>query len=145
MQDEEEQKQQNTAGTSAEIGPASEANLAQTHKERIQASWYRCEQFGLDHSSRPDFATLPKGTLSDLIDQHRSLLETTENEVLPYYENILSNSACMIVLADRQGHVLNTWGQPRFGSASQHGLVGGKPMDRNGCWHQCHWYCADYW
>ncbi len=132
MQDEEEQKQQNTAGTSAEIGPASEANLAQTHKERIQASWYRCEQFGLDHSSRPDFATLPKGTLSDLIDQHRSLLETTENEVLPYYENILSNSACMIVLADRQGHVLNTWGQPRFGSASQHGLVGGNQWTEMG-------------
>ncbi|SHE79813.1 Transcriptional regulator of acetoin/glycerol metabolism [Marinomonas polaris DSM 16579] len=132
MQDEEEQKQQNTAGTSAEIGPASEANQAQTHKERIQASWYRCEQFGLDHSSRPDFATLPKGTLSDLIDQHRSLLETTENEVLPYYENILSNSACMIVLADRQGHVLNTWGQPRFGSASQHGLVGGNQWTEMG-------------
>ncbi|MGB7389792.1 MAG: sigma-54-dependent Fis family transcriptional regulator, partial [Marinomonas sp.] len=89
------------------------AGQKQDHKERIQDSWYRCEQFGLDHSSRPDFATLPKGTLNDLMDQHRSLLETTENEVLPYYENILSNSACMIVLADRQGHVLNTWGQPR--------------------------------
>jgi transcriptional regulator of acetoin/glycerol metabolism len=101
------------------------AGQKQDHKERIQDSWYRCEQFGLDHSSRPDFATLPKGTLNDLMDQHRSLLETTENEVLPYYENILSNSACMIVLADRQGHVLNTWGQPRFGRASAHGLIGG--------------------
>ncbi|MEX2320927.1 MAG: sigma 54-interacting transcriptional regulator, partial [Saccharospirillum sp.] len=28
-------------------------------------------------------------------------------------------------LADRQGHVLNTWGQSRFGPASEHGLVGG--------------------
>nr|WP_198666551.1 sigma-54-dependent Fis family transcriptional regulator [Marinomonas shanghaiensis] len=104
----------------------------QTHKERIQASWYRCEQFGLEHGSRPDFATLPKGTLSDLLDQHRSLLETTENEVLPYYENILSNSACMIVLADRQGHVLNTWGQPRFGRASEHGLIGGNQWSEMG-------------
>lgn len=125
MQDEEKQKQQKNEA-------AAESGLTQTHKERIQASWYRCEQFGLDHSSRPDFATLPKGTLNDLIDQHRSLLETTENEVLPYYENILSNSACMIVLADRQGHVLNTWGQPRFGSASQHGLVGGNQWTEMG-------------
>ncbi|WP_341936966.1 sigma-54-dependent Fis family transcriptional regulator [Marinimicrobium sp. C2-29] len=31
----------------------------------------------------------------------------------------------MIVLADRQGHVLNTWGQSRFDSASRHGLVDG--------------------
>lgn len=132
MQDEEEQKQQQSAAASAAIDSGSETNLTQTHKERIQASWYRCEQFGLDHSSRPDFATLPKGSLTDLIDQHRSLLETTENEVLPYYENILSNSACMIVLADRQGHVLNTWGQPRFGSAAQHGLVGGNQWTEMG-------------
>lgn len=133
MQDEEEQKQQKNAAGFADIESSSaEADLTQTHKERIQASWYRCEQFGLDHSSRPDFATLPKGSLTDLIDQHRSLLETTENEVLPYYENILSNSACMIVLADRQGHVLNTWGQPRFGSAAQHGLVGGNQWTEMG-------------
>ena len=31
------------------------------HKELIQESWYRCEKFGLDHSSQPDFAALPKG------------------------------------------------------------------------------------
>ncbi|MEP7729839.1 sigma-54-dependent Fis family transcriptional regulator [Marinomonas primoryensis] len=131
MQDEEEQ-QQKTAGAPVGIDAECDTSLTQTHKDRIQASWYRCEQFGLDHSSRPDFATLPKGTLSDLMDQHRSLLETTENEVLPYYENILSNSACMIVLADRQGHVLNTWGQPRFGSAEEHGLIGGNQWTEMG-------------
>lgn len=95
------------------------------HKDVIQESWYRCEQYGLEHGSQPDFATLPKGELKDRVEQHHSLLETTEKEVLPYYENILSNSSCMIVLADRQGHVLNTWGQSRFGPASEHGLVGG--------------------
>lgn len=126
MQDEDQQKQQ------VDRRETPEPSMAQTHKDRIQASWYRCEQFGLDHGSRPDFAALPKGTLIDLVDQHRSLLETTENEVLPYYENILSNSACMIVLADRQGHVLNTWGQPRFGSAAEHGLVGGNQWTEMG-------------
>lgn len=134
MQDEDEQKQQNPQDVNASESSNStqESSLKQSHKDRIQDSWYRCEQFGLDHGSRPDFAALPKGTLSDLVDQHRSLLETTENEVLPYYENILSNSACMIVLADRQGHVLNTWGQPRFGSAAEHGLVGGNQWSEMG-------------
>ncbi|WOD09116.1 sigma 54-interacting transcriptional regulator [Marinomonas sp. GJ51-6] len=133
MQDEDE-KQQNQQNVNAleNSAVAQEPSLKQSHKDRIQDSWYRCEKFGLDHGSRPDFATLPKGTLSDLVDQHRSLLETTENEVLPYYENILSNSACMIVLADRQGHVLNTWGQPRFGSAAEHGLVGGNQWSEMG-------------
>lgn len=112
--------------------PMIEEPASQSHKERIEASWYRCEQFGLNHTSRPDFATLPKGTFSDLVDQHRGLLETTENEVLPYYENILSNSSCMIVLADRQGHVLNTWGHPRFGSGGSHGLVSGNQWSEAG-------------
>ncbi|MBR7888847.1 sigma-54-dependent Fis family transcriptional regulator [Marinomonas sp. A79] len=132
----EEQKQKNTTTTENTATESTallpESGVWQTHKERIQASWYRCEQFGLDHTSQPDFAALPKGTLNDLVDQHRSLLETTENEVLPYYENILSNSACMIVLADRQGHVLNTWGQPRFGSAAEHGLIGGNQWTEMG-------------
>ncbi|RBP83752.1 sigma-54-dependent Fis family transcriptional regulator [Marinomonas rhizomae] len=128
----EEEQKQRAFHALVDEDSTQDSSLSQTHKERIQASWYRCEQFGLDHSSRPDFATLPRGTLSDLVDQHRSLLETTENEVLPYYENILSNSACMIVLADRQGHVLNTWGQPRFGSAEEHGLVGGNQWTEMG-------------
>ncbi|WP_428981139.1 sigma-54-dependent Fis family transcriptional regulator [Marinomonas phaeophyticola] len=124
-QEVEKEEKNNKNQHSNENSSEDKTGKATAHKELIQASWYRCEKFGLDHSSQPDFATLPKGILGDLVDQHRSLLETTENEVLPYYENILSNSSCMIVLADRQGHVLNTWGQPRFGSAAQHGLVGG--------------------
>lgn len=117
------------------LNPQTDEYLAterKKHKEIIQDSWYRCEQFGLEHGSKPDFATLPGGDLADLLDQHRSLLNTTEHEVLPYYENILNNSACMIVLADRQGHVLNTWGQSRFGHASQHGLVGGNQWSESG-------------
>ncbi|REG83683.1 transcriptional regulator of acetoin/glycerol metabolism [Marinomonas pollencensis] len=131
MDNKEQQKQQSKSALDNKVvKPLDEQK--QSHKERIQDSWYRCEQFGLDHNSRPDFATLPKGSLNDLMDQHRSLLETTENEVLPYYENILSNSACMIVLADRQGHVLNTWGQPRFGRAADHGLIGGNQWTEMG-------------
>lgn len=102
------------------------------HKQQIEASWYRCEQFGLEHATEPNFSTLPSGELNDLRDQHRSLLETTENEIIPYYENILSNSACMIVLADRQGHVLNTWGQKRFGRGQYHGLVEGNQWTEQG-------------
>nr|WP_127555750.1 sigma-54-dependent Fis family transcriptional regulator [Saccharospirillum alexandrii] len=119
-------KQQQNAQPSPDVtGHESLDTNTKDHKEVIQESWYRCEQYGLEHGSQPNFATLPKGELKDRVEQHHSLLETTEKEVLPYYENILSNSSCMIVLADRQGHVLNTWGQSRFGPASEHGLVGG--------------------
>ena len=41
-------------------------------------------------------------------------MQTTHQEVLPYYENILSNSNCLIMLADNQGQVLTSWGTQRF-------------------------------
>lgn len=96
-----------------------------SHKEIIEASWYRCESYGLSHGSEPDFGEVRKGDVSSLIEQHNDLVSTTENEVLPYYENILSNSSCMIVLADNRGHVLNTWGSSRSLGRAEHGLLPG--------------------
>jgi transcriptional regulator of acetoin/glycerol metabolism len=127
--DSQQQESQTVPGST---GHESQDTDNKSHKDVIQESWYRCEQYGLEHGSQPDFATLPRGELKDRVDQHHNLLETTENEVLPYYENILSNSSCMIVLADRQGHVLNTWGQSRFGHESNHGLVGGNKWQEEG-------------
>jgi len=96
-----------------------------SHKEIIEASWYRCESYGLSHGSEPDFGEIRQGDVSSLIEQHNDLVSTTENEVLPYYENILSNSSCMIVLADNRGHVLNTWGSSRSLGRAEHGLLPG--------------------
>lgn len=108
------------------------ADADQTHKEVIENSWYRCERYGLAHGAPPDFGDVRKGDVSALVDQHHDLMHTTENEVLPYYENILSNSSCLIVLADNQGHVLNTWGSPRFQGRGEHGLVPGHQWHERG-------------
>lgn len=102
-----------------------ETEAQKKHDTQIKESWYRCEQYGLEHGSSPEFNHLPKGELSDLRQQHHELLNTTENEVLPYYENILNNSACMIVLADPNGRVLNTWGHQRVSTFSDYGLRDG--------------------
>ncbi len=93
-----------------------------THKEMIEASWHRCEQYGLTHNSTPIYGTLSHGAISALLDEHQILVNTTQKEVLPYYDHILANSKCMIVLADRRGHVLNTWGDQRFAD-QRHGLL----------------------
>ncbi|MEJ2044058.1 MAG: sigma-54-dependent Fis family transcriptional regulator [Reinekea sp.] len=101
---------------------SSNADDVPTHDEQIKASWYRCEQYGLEHGASPELNRLSVGEVSSLKERHQGLLNTTENEVLPYYENILSNSACMIVLADANGHVLNTWGHQRDHVFGEHGL-----------------------
>ena len=107
-------------------------NADQTHQEVIEDSWYRCESYGLSHGAMPDYGDARDGDVSALVDQHHNLMHTTENEVLPYYENILSNSSCLIVLSDNRGHVLNTWGSSRFRGSGEHGLVPGHQWREEG-------------
>jgi len=84
------------------------------HDTIIQDSWRRCRAFGLDHQSPPSFDQLPAEGISQLLESQHALVQTTHQEVLPYYENILSNSNCLIMLADNQGQVLTSWGTQRF-------------------------------
>ncbi|MEO8491018.1 sigma-54-dependent Fis family transcriptional regulator [Pseudomonas sp.] len=84
------------------------------HDTLIQESWRRCRAFGLDHQSAPSFDQLPAEGISQLLESQHSLVQTTHQEVLPYYENILSNSNCLIMLADNEGQVLTSWGTQRF-------------------------------
>ncbi|KAB0501066.1 sigma-54-dependent Fis family transcriptional regulator [Pseudomonas lini] len=85
-----------------------------SHDAIIQDSWSRCRAFGLDHQSAPAFDQLPADGIAQLLESQHSLVQTTHQEVLPYYENILSNSNCLIMLADNQGQVLTSWGTQRF-------------------------------
>lgn len=87
---------------------------ALSHDAIIQASWSRCRAFGLNHQSPPAFDRLPAEGIAQLLESQHSLVQTTHQEVLPYYENILSNSNCLIMLADNQGQVLTSWGTQRF-------------------------------
>ncbi|MGE8482350.1 MAG: sigma-54-dependent Fis family transcriptional regulator [Pseudomonas sp.] len=85
-----------------------------SHDAIIQDSWSRCRAFGLDHQSAPAFDQLPADGIAHLLESQHSLVQTTHQEVLPYYENILSNSNCLIMLADNHGQVLTSWGTQRF-------------------------------
>ncbi|WP_010173091.1 sigma-54-dependent Fis family transcriptional regulator [Pseudomonas sp. PAMC 25886] len=84
------------------------------HDAIILDSWRRCRAYGLDHQSTPSFDQLPADGVRQLLESQHSLVQTTHQEVLPYYENILSNSNCLIMLADNQGQVLTSWGTQRF-------------------------------
>ncbi|WPN59961.1 sigma-54-dependent Fis family transcriptional regulator [Pseudomonas sp. P9_31] len=88
--------------------------LPLSHDTLIQDSWSRCRAFGLNHQSAPAFDQLPADGIAQLLESQHSLVQTTHQEVLPYYENILSNSNCLIMLADNQGQVLTSWGTQRF-------------------------------
>ncbi|WP_300652859.1 sigma-54-dependent Fis family transcriptional regulator [Pseudomonas sp.] len=84
------------------------------HETIIQDSWSRCRDFGLTHQSTPIFTQSSPGEVSALLESQHALVHTTHKEVLPYYGNILANSNCLIMLADKQGQVLQSWGDQRF-------------------------------
>jgi transcriptional regulator of acetoin/glycerol metabolism len=85
-----------------------------SHDAIIRDSWSRCREHGLNHQSKPCFGQLPADQLSQLLERHQALVQTTHQQVLPFYENILSNSNCLILLADQRGQLLNSWGTQRF-------------------------------
>ncbi|RRV38111.1 sigma-54-dependent Fis family transcriptional regulator [Pseudomonas sp. o96-267] len=91
-----------------------EAARAPAHDAIIQESWSRCRDYGLTHQSAPRFDPPAPGDLSALLESRQALVQTTHQEVLPYYGTILSNSNCLIMLADDQGRLLQSWGDQRF-------------------------------
>ncbi len=96
--------------------------------DKIKESWQRCELYGLEHSNQPQLQRLGQGDQNSLDEEYHRLITTTGNEVLPYYENILSNTQCLILLTDNQGQVLNSWGDKRF-LASPHKALFEKGID----------------
>ncbi len=85
-----------------------------THQTLIEESWHRCERYGLIASSLPSFDQPDEEDFSTMLECQRSLVQTTQREVLPYYENILANSNCLILLANSSGQLLESWGDRRF-------------------------------
>lgn len=96
--------------------------------DKIKESWQRCELYGLEHSSQPQLERLGQSDQNSLVEEYHQLIKTTDNEVLPYYENILSNTQCLILLTDNQGQTLNSWGDKRF-LASPHKALFEKGID----------------
>ena len=92
---------------------------APSHDAIVRDSWSRCRDFGLDHQNQPAFGQASPGEVSALLESQHFLVQTTHQEVLPYYENILANSNCLIMLADNQGQLLQSWGDRRFVEPNQ--------------------------
>ncbi|MDI9245759.1 sigma-54-dependent Fis family transcriptional regulator [Marinobacter sp. CHS3-4] len=84
------------------------------HQSLIADSWNRCVGYGLHHDLDPEPVSLDPKSVRQLQKDYQALLDTTETEVLPYYDNIMSNSRCLIILADSDARVLKGWGDQRI-------------------------------
>lgn len=103
------------------------------HEAMLQDSWARCRAFGLHHGCAAHFDPWTGERLQRWLARHAHLVATACREVLPYYENILGNSSCLIRLADGQGRLLKRWGEQRL--AEPPGCAGFEP---GACWAERH-------
>ena len=81
------------------------------HQSIIRKSWQRCREAGLTHSSDPVIEMHEVHQFNHVLEENHGLINTTQQKVLPFYDNLLSNSNCIVMLADTNGQVLNTWGE----------------------------------
>lgn len=44
-----------------------------------------------------------------ILDQHAGLIEATASEIAPYFDRMLHNVQCVVVLAEAEGTILQTW------------------------------------
>lgn len=91
-------------------------------EQLIAHSWQRCKAAGLTHDSQPEIQRSSAGEMSAALDKNQTLLQTTQDKVLPYYDNLLANSNCLVMLSDSQGQVLNTWNKQRANLKSHNNM-----------------------
>ncbi|MBZ2167717.1 sigma-54-dependent Fis family transcriptional regulator [Marinobacter sp. F4216] len=85
-------------------------NDCSNERQAIRESWNRCTAWGLKHDQRPSpTGSRPAAGIREN-SEHSELISVTDTEVMPYYRNVLSNSRCLILLADAQATVLQSWG-----------------------------------
>ncbi|MGF2685211.1 sigma-54-dependent Fis family transcriptional regulator [Marinobacter sp. DUT-3] len=103
------------------------------YRSTIADSWNRCLGYGLHHDHEPEPANLDDQAREALEHDYEALLSTTETEVLPYYDNIMSNSRCLILLADSEAQVLKGWGDRRVTESYRHPW-----FSAGASWHERH-------
>ncbi|MDD1783159.1 sigma-54-dependent Fis family transcriptional regulator [Enterovibrio sp. ZSDZ35] len=109
------------------------SDKAHMHDEVIRASWQRCQSFGLDPKHSPEIVTLHGGQWQEAEERSSDLILTTQEQVLPYYENILVNSNSLVLLADKEGNLLSRWGRAGFVNQMENHL-----FDKGTSWRECY-------
>lgn len=89
--------------------PPSNRGYASPADDPVKASWARCRNLGIQAGQSPGYSELAAADLNTLQQQHADLIEATGNEVVPYFDTMLNNTQCLVVLADAHGTILRTW------------------------------------
>jgi transcriptional regulator of acetoin/glycerol metabolism len=109
----------NTGGTKKIIkGTAmSTSSNGIVHEQAIREAWARSTAAGLRTQALPDHGSPPMHQVTQWQARRDALLHLTQAQVVPAYAQVLEPIQALLLLADDQGRLLQTWGTPRFDPA----------------------------
>lgn len=80
----------------------------------LSRSWDRSEQAGLKQRRRPEDVRLSAAMLKDIRQQHHGLIDAVAQFAVPLFNQVFAHSDSRLILTDKQGVIIGSWGQPKF-------------------------------
>ncbi len=80
----------------------------------LTSSWDRCHQAGLKQRRQPENIILSNAELKARKWSVNALLQAVETYAVPLFNQMFAHSDSRLILTDRDGVILASWGQPRF-------------------------------
>jgi len=103
----------------------------QSVKDWLSTSWHRSQEAGLTQRSRPEHIRLPNYELKERKWLASPLLSAVEKYALPLFNQMCAHSESHLILTDKEGVILATWGQPRFKER-----LTGISLESGACWQE---------
>ncbi|ASA57734.1 sigma-54-dependent Fis family transcriptional regulator [Vibrio gazogenes] len=80
----------------------------------LTSSWDRCHQAGLKQRRQPDNIIMSSAELKERQWSVNALLQAVETYAVPLFNQMFAHSDSRLLLTDREGVILASWGQQRF-------------------------------
>ncbi len=80
----------------------------------LSTSWERSEKAGLRQRQRPDDLTLEGYHLKERRQRNAELISLVTNIALPLFSQRFARTDSRLILSDKEGVIIGSWGQPRF-------------------------------
>ncbi|ORT48601.1 Fis family transcriptional regulator [Vibrio sp. qd031] len=97
----------------------------------LSTSWERSEQAGLSQRQRPQDFCLSGYDLKERRHQHNDLIDVVTHSALPLFSERFARSDSRLILSDRDGVIISSWGQPKFREK-----LTGIALSSGACWKE---------
>ncbi|MDW6004632.1 sigma-54-dependent Fis family transcriptional regulator [Vibrio mangrovi] len=97
----------------------------------LTSSWDRCSQAGLKQRRLPEHFMMSRAELKERKWSVNPLIQAVETYAVPLFNQMFAHSDSRLILTDKDGVILASWGQPRFKERLTQ-----IALDNGACWQE---------